>query len=140
MRDSLGFRIAAAGGILAIIGSLGPWAAVGDLSIGGTDSGKDGTIVIVCAVLALLALVGGLMRGKRGLSIVGLLLAGLCVLIGVIDYSDISNTADELNKLGAGTVDVEVKAKWGIYVALAGSIILAVGALMTTIGGRKGPG
>jgi hypothetical protein len=134
MLDSTPFRIAAIGGLLAIFGSLvGPFLKVGDVSRGGTESAQNGTIIIVLTVLTLLALAMGLLRGKRGSSLVGLLLAFLALLTAFLDWGD-AGSADT----GIGVIEAELG--WGLYVATFGTAVMAVGALFTTLIGRKGLG
>ena len=138
MLESLPFRVAAFGGILAIFGSIvGPFTKVGDVSAKGTESGHNGTIIIVLSVLTVLALATALMRAKRGASAAGVLLAAVAGLGAFLDWGDVSEATDQFGGLAA---NLDVSRGWGLYVATAGCVLLFLGALGTLLMGREGPG
>ena len=110
-----------------VIGAVGTWASASafgvSVSINGTDGGRDGIVVIICAVLLVLA---ALVR-NRVTAVVGLLAALGAAATCIYDMTDIQSKAG----LSVG---------WGLWVALVASIVAVVDAvwlLVTT--GRDTP-
>jgi hypothetical protein len=103
---------------LMVAGAFGPWARVLDtITINGTDSGKDGWVVLGAAIVAALGL--ALFTKLRRRWLLAFPLLGGLVGGGTSGY--------DLNDLGRfGSL---ASAQWGIYVALAGSIALVVTTL-----------
>lgn len=95
-----------ASAVAIAIGSLGTWVTAGPIHLSGTSGGRDGTITVV---LALIALVPIALRRWRPL--VGVL-AAVCLLIGVIDTIDVNSTGDTLfdASVGWGLLLVDVAA------------------------------
>ena len=134
MLESTPFRIAAMGALIAIVASLvGPFVKVGEVSNGGTDEAQNGIMIIVLSVLSLLALAAGLLRGKRSSSLFGLILAMLAVLVAFLDWGDAES-------VDTGLGVIEAKLGWGLYAATFGAAVLTVGAFLTMLIGRRGPG
>jgi len=109
--------------VLMVVGAFGPWASVADLvTVHGTDGASDGWIVVGAAAVAVIAML--FYRRQRRWLLVLPLLAGIAG--AATTAYDISN-ANELasSELFGSIVSVE----WGIYVALAGSISLALSSL-----------
>jgi hypothetical protein len=111
---------AVAGGVLAVIGSAGPWGKLGSLSTSGTEGG-DGYIVIVCVAIGIALLFLGTARAKAWPFVTSLVLGALATLVGVIDLSDVN--------------DKGLDVGWGLYLVLLGSIVLAV--LSLVLGARR---
>jgi hypothetical protein len=111
---------------LMVVGAFGPWSSVLDVeTINGTDGGGDGWIVVGAAVVAVLALLVYVKLRKRWL-LVGSLLAGLAgAATAAYDISNIQSVAI----YGVGVADPQ----WGIYVALIGSVSLALAFLVLAI-------
>ena len=51
--------------VLMVVGAFGPWATVADLTIHGTDGGRDGWVVVGAAGIAALCLLLYI-RSRRG--------------------------------------------------------------------------
>ena len=110
--------------LIAVIGSIGPWASLGPLETTGTEGG-DGWIVIVCVALAAGLLWLGNSNVKRWPFVTACVLASLALLIGVIDYADANDKALEVG--------------WGLVLVLIGSLALAVLSLVA-MARRRGAG
>lgn len=108
-----------------VIGAFGPWVSVlGVITINGTDDGKDGWIVFGAAVVGAIALAFYAWRHKRWLVVIALL-AGLAgAATAGYDINDIGN-------VGSGSLfgNEVASRKWGIYLALVGSISLALASI-----------
>ena len=119
--------------VIMVVGAFGPWATIADLAtIHGTDGGRDGWVVVGAAAVAALAVLGYL-RFRRGWLIVLSLLAGLLgVVTTVYDISDMTSASDSLL-----FEDIPVDLRWGIYVALVGSVSLALASMGMLVEGRR---
>jgi len=119
--------------VLMVVGAFGPWAKIADLlTINGTDGGRDGWIVVGAAGVAALSLLF-YRRFRRGWLVVLALLAGVAAASTVAyDISDIRGIASGDELFG----DL-VSTQWGIYVALVGSISLALASLGVLVESRK---
>jgi uncharacterized membrane protein (UPF0136 family) len=117
-----------------LVGAFGPWVTVaGIVTIEGTDGGRDGWLVVGAAAIAAVALVLYI-RSRRRWVIALPLLAGLAGAATTgYDISDINGVAS-----GNGLLGGLVNTEWGIYLALVGSISLALATVALVIeGGRK---
>lgn len=103
------------------IGSFGSWAEVGPISLGGTSGGRDGTITVVLALIALV-----LLALRRLRPLVGVL-AGVCLLIGIIDTVDVSSDDNALFTASVG---------WGLWLVDAAAVSLL---LWTFLGRPRRP-
>jgi len=117
-----------------VVGSFLVWATVSNdlakIDIKGTDSGKDGTITLVMALLAIPFVF--FQEKKAWLIWIGLVLAGLVVLIGLYDTLDISHLASD-------TEDVNVKIGIGLWIVDVASIIAVIAGFMSRFGSSAGP-
>ena len=99
--------------VLVIVGTFGPWASLGFISVSGINT-DDGKIVFgmgLVAVIVSLVLRAGKMGGKSGRILLGI----LGVLIAAASAYDLNNLAG--------------LAGWGIYLDLlagVGLVVLAV--------------
>lgn len=125
-----GFWWAVASVVLMLVGAFGPWAKVADLlTIKGTDGGRDGWVVVGAAGVAALVLLL-YVRFGRGWLVVLSLLAGLAgAATTAYDISGIESGGELFGDL--------VRTQWGIYVALVGSISLALAVIGLLIEGRR---
>lgn len=113
--------LAAAGAALLAAGSAGPWVKVAFLTKDGLEG--DGVITLtLAAVVAVLVIVAGL----RGRTPSRLALAACAILALAICFIDILDARD------AGIGAIEASVGWGLWLALAGGLVLAVGAVVRT--------
>ena len=113
------FLLAAmAAALIAVIGSVGEWASGPLVATGSTTGteGGDGYIVIFCVLIAAALLWIGNATVKRWPFVTACVLAALSLLVGVIDYSDITDKAQDVS--------------WGLVLVLIGSLALAVLSLV----------
>jgi hypothetical protein len=117
--------------VLMVVGAVGPWASVlGILTINGTDDGKDGWIVIAAGALVAVFLVPFAITRRRWLLLPPVLAAAAGAVTAGYDISDIKSLAPSE---GGRAIDTE----WGIYVALAGSIVVAVACVVAFFEARR---
>jgi hypothetical protein len=106
--------IALTGIVFIIVGAFAPWVTLGDFSSGGMD--HDGPFMLVIAALAIVFVI----FRARGAGIWSRILMGICAILAIAaaiaDISDV-NSADAP---GVG---------WGLYLCLAGGIVLAAGTI-----------
>jgi hypothetical protein len=113
---------ALAAAVLTAIGAVGAWATALGESLNGLDT-DDGKVVLgIAGASALLLLIGALTR-HRWPYVLPLLAGGFAAVITIIDYSDLQDTP--------------VDAGWGLYVAIAGSVLLTVLSLVLLIKPRR---
>jgi hypothetical protein len=117
-----------------VIGSFLVWATVSadvvHIDINGTDSGKDGTITLVLALLAMPCVF--FQEKKSWLIWIGLVLAGLVLLIGIYDTLDISHLASD-------TEGVDVKIGIGLWIVDAAAVVALIAGFMSRYGSSAGP-
>lgn len=119
-----------AGCALAIIGAFLVWATVsaGPISIDvkGTDSGKDGTITLILAIIAAAAI--WFIDKKPWVVWVALAAAVLVLLVGLYDTLDIMSTDEE----GA-----EIKVGIGLWMTDLGGILATAAVAMIKMNAGK---
>ncbi len=114
------FWIAVVALVAMIVGSIGPWITSSEGgSLNGTS--RDGTVIIVIAVVALILVVVFASIGQRPMLWACSVLGVLATIICIADLADISNKSDAFK-----TVGVSVSAGWGIWLALIGSAVFAI--------------
>lgn len=109
---------------LVALGSIGTWATVGPISLSGTSGGRDGTVTLVMAIVALLPVLRRRWHGAA--AILGLLILG----IGTYDMVDIGNMGDDA--LLAPSVG------WGLVLVNGAAVSLVVWALIDRARPRSG--
>jgi len=121
----------AATAALIIVGSIGPWAKVGDITtVSGTEGG-DGWLTMVAGGLAVgMAIRAYMKQYGWGAGLACGIVGGLAAIICLIDIGNISNVADTF---GGSLID----PGWGIYVALLGSLSLAIGGIVLAVKLRR---
>jgi hypothetical protein len=122
-----------AGCALAIIGAFLVWGTVTagpfSVDIKGTDSGKDGSITLILAIIAAAAI---WFIGKKPWVIwVALAAAVLFLLVGIYDTLDIMGTSEEGG--------AEVKVGIGLWMTDLGGIIATAAVAMLKMNASKGP-
>lgn len=119
--------------LVMVVGAFGPWVKVLDLTINGTDGGRDGWVILGVAGVAALVLLLSLRFRRRWLAAIPLL-AGLAgVATTAYDISDISGLSSETLLFS----NVSASAQWGIYLALAGSVSLTLASVGLLIESRR---
>lgn len=115
------YQIAGAGIVLVILGAIGPWVKVADISEGGLDA--DGVITLILGLIAAAFVVLAFRkRAAPNMFAIGIP-AVLIVVIAIADISDV-NGAD----LGVPGLDASVG--WGLWLTLVGGIVLAASVAM----------
>lgn len=133
--------VLAAGAVAVAVGSFLPWAVIessfGDISVGGGDMDGDGSLTLAGAVA--IAVLGGLAVFSRwargavtGLTISTLVVTGVVALIALVDIADVATSADDMPGL-------EVSVGVGLWVVLAGSLVVAGGAVMVLVTAMRRP-
>lgn len=120
--------ISLVGAALVVLGALMPWAtlstAFGSVSIPGTEG--DGEIVLILGVvIAVLATLELTRQPRLGLRIGVGVCAGIALLIGLIDFSSITDHIRTEN-LEAGVASVGA----GLYAVLLGAGVAIAGAVL----------
>jgi hypothetical protein len=102
-----------------VVGVFGPWVRVAGHAVPGTDAGNHGWIVLAAALAA--AAVVWFRRTTRSAGVYVAALAAVAFAAVVYDRSHLGDL------IGGGTVvTAAARSGWGLEVALAGSISLAV--------------
>jgi len=116
----------AGGSVVAmVVGSLGPWARiVGSDSLRGTV-GDGWTVIAAGAVAAALILFHERRRRGIGPLLVALLAALIASASVIYDWADLHRVATDWPGL--------VHSAWGIYLATAGSVSLAVACVALVV-------
>ena len=127
------YWLAMAAAVGLVIGSIGPWVSVFDVTESGLD--KDGVITLPAALGAIAGLIHHDRQGTRGGLIASLILGAIAALITIIDYFDVSGEEDVLGQ-SADLASVE----WGLYLAVISAIALFVTSLMLFLRHRREAG
>ena len=113
------------GGALTIIGAIGPWATIGELSFSGTDANRGKTVAIAAGVgLLLLALAGW--KNLRWAAM-------LAAVAGLISFGLAIWTLAAIGGFVGAPVGVAVGRGWGIWVATIGSLLLVVASFLAAL-------
>jgi hypothetical protein len=104
------------GYLLLVIGSIGPWIDT-NIPVDKGGLAHDGPALLGFDAVALVLLVIWRFTGHRWLAIASIPFTLFIVAAAIIDVSDINGLANGL---------VDAKGAWGIYVAVAGAVILAI--------------
>ena len=119
-RQPLAFRVAAAGAVLMLVGTIGSWTDV--LDNGTTANQGEKLTVIGVAVLTAVFLWHHTQEGGPALGVAGMTLGSIgLVTCGLVLY-DLLSAPDA--QVPGDSVDV-VSPGWGVYVSLLGSLTVA---------------
>jgi hypothetical protein len=102
--------------VLVVVGCLSTWATVRGVSFTGTDANAGKSTLVAAVVAAVLVLLATAL-GRRWLSIVAAIPAGIAAVIASYRLADIANFVQ-----GAS----DAKASWGIWLATISAIALFV--------------
>jgi hypothetical protein len=102
--------------VLVMVGCLSPWATVRGVAFNGTDANAGKSSMIAAIAAAVLVLLGTVF-GRRWLSVIAAIPAGIAAAITSYRLSDIANFVQ-----GAPGAT----ASWGIWLATLGSVALFV--------------
>lgn len=114
-----------AGAALLALGSIGPWATIASFTTNGLEG--DGVITLVLAIVAALVVLVARARSRLPSRIALGICGVLALTVAVIDVVDVSGTK-------AGSLSASVG--WGLWVALAGAVIL-IGAVLARLANRR---
>ena len=126
----LGAIVCGIGAVLAVIGAFIPWETVSlhgaSESVAGFE-GNGGKIIAVLGIVAAVVAVAWIMEVRLGRPGAILIALGvLILLVGVLNYSNISGDVNSANTILAGAASVGI----GLYLdVLAGVVIIVGGAL-----------
>ena len=132
-RNSTTFAWVTLGGAIALfIGSFLPWASVdtvfGSVSKNGTSG--DGVFTIIgAALIALLAFPAVKQPVARGRVLAACVVAGLALLVCVVDIVDVNRIADE-----AGA---EIDVGFGLWLCAVGAAAAVIGSLLLMVDAKK---
>jgi hypothetical protein len=163
-RSPVGAILAIVGGLVLVASALLPWSEItSDLpaELGAASSqtfkGTDyvfGYVVLAFGILAAGA--GGVLlsrassKGRRAAAVLAIVLGSAALAIGILEMlaiadATIGQLADEIAKVSGqspSTIEpqlkevFEVKAAFGVYVVLAGGLLVFVGGVLGTRGSR----
>lgn len=127
--------IALISGAALILGSILAWVTVEVLTFSETASGldvDDGWITLVCGLVALV--MGGMaFAGKTKPKMQGILtlIAGLIATgVGVIDYMDVQDAANQIPALPEGFGEASASTGIGLYLVLVAGVGTIVAGIM----------
>lgn len=134
MRNSriLGGSIVVVGALVAIIGSLLPWARIEGSFLNASKSGTQGDGVLTLIAGVIIIVMGALMLALEQSTFASVIavLGGLgCAAVAVLDLVDLTGRMS-----GLSTEYVTLKAGEGIYMVLVAGIIVMVGSIVGLIG------
>jgi hypothetical protein len=109
--------VLAAAFLAVVVGAFMPWSELGDFTENGLDSGNG----LATLVLAIAGIAGTVLGRRPRAVLISASSALLCLLLGLIDYADVSS----------GSADVGS----GLYLSLVGAVVatIAAGALTFSI-------
>jgi hypothetical protein len=111
---------------LMVLGAFGPWVKAFGMSASGTDGSNDGWLVVGAAVIG-----GGLFalarNSKRLSGLVAILGGVLGVAVTLYDRHHVQSVIQDGGALVQGLVQIG----WGLNLALAASVSLAVAGIVS---------
>lgn len=116
---------------LMIVGAFGPWVKALGQSVGGTDGSNDGWLVVAAAVIG--GLLFYVLRERRAGGVWALLAGGAGIAITLYDRSNVQNAIDN----GGAFTQALVQVGWGLNLALAASVSMAVAAVVYLMQARQ---
>jgi hypothetical protein len=144
------FGVALLGAVLAVIGAFLPWMQVGALLVNRGIDNPDGAIALGIGIAACAGALFGLLRTMnlwgtqsqperpfrlRGLLGVGLVVAAVALFVtGFVDLRDIQGRISEMGSSVFGDV---ASVGSGVYMLLAGAVILGIGGLCCLFGRKR---
>lgn len=123
--------VVALGAVLAVIATLLPWikasTGFGSVSRSGLDFADDAKILLVLGILAGLVALGRLTGWEMPSVLRGsVVIAGLIMVAdSIYDYTQVKDRVDS----AAGQDTVLVTMGTGVYLAIAGSVLVLLGGL-----------
>ncbi|HZT45103.1 MAG TPA: hypothetical protein VFA24_02895 [Gaiellaceae bacterium] len=112
--------------VLMIVGTYGAWVEVGPTGLAGTTAGARGWIVLAAALVA--AGVAAFRRATRSAGAYVFALGVAAVVAAIYDRTHLAAIVG-----GGRIVSQAAGAGWGLYVALAASISLAIAGAVWVI-------
>jgi hypothetical protein len=128
----IGGTVVLIGALLAIVGSILPWARVEGNIVSLSKSGTqgDGALTMIAGIIILVMGALMLVLESYGIAVILSVLGGLgCAAVAVIDLVDLSARIS-----GISNDYLTVKAGEGIYMVLVAGIIVVIGAAIDRIG------
>lgn len=112
-------------GALTIVGAVGPWATFHGLSFAGTDANRGVTVAVAAGVGLLLMAVAGWKNLRWA--------AMLAAVAGLISFGLTIWSFASINKFAGADASLPIGRGWGIWLALIGSIVLVVTAVLAAV-------
>jgi hypothetical protein len=113
------------GGVLTIIGAIGPWATFRGVSFAGTDANRGVTVAVAAGVGLLLLVLAGWRNAVWPAVLAAV--AGL-VAVGLTVWS-----LAAINAFASAPSNLAIGRGWGIWLATIGSIDLVVAAIWAAL-------
>jgi hypothetical protein len=106
---------AAAAALVVAVGGAGRWGSNDVITVDGADT-SDGKLVIAVGVVSLVLILAGAVLRRRWAFFMPVLGAGFAAVVCILDLSDFNDAGADIG--------------WGLYAAIAGSIVLVILALV----------
>ena len=119
--------------VLMVVGAVGPWVKAEELTIHGTDGGRDGWVIVAAVTVTGIALLCFARYRRRWLAVIPLLAGITGITTTGYDISDINGQASENIFLS----EISVTPGWGIYVVLAASVSLTLASVAFFVESRR---
>ena len=137
------FGVALVGGILSLVGVFLPWLQIGALLVNRGIDNPDGAIFLGVAIVACAIAAFGLWRKTRTsepgrpIGVLLILIAIGLFWIGLVDLQDVQGRIRDVSSGMLGDIG---SVGSGLYMILAGAVILGVGGLGATLSRRPARG
>lgn len=123
------------GAVLALLGTFLPWIQLGTLIINRGIDNPDAAMIVVPAVIVGGVAAYNLWSRKMRLGWLQVAAAALIFWVGYMDLGEVQRRAQEAGSFLGATATVGA----GIYVVLAGAVIIGLAGLATWIASRPFP-
>lgn len=114
----------------------GPSELTSILSRDGSSGVKDGVLVLGLAGISSLLILGGLLMRARGFAIAVIVFGLMSLGLTAFEVIDANRSIQAINNSAAGAATAQTGL--GLYVGLAGAVVVLVGAIVTLVFFKSG--
>jgi hypothetical protein len=125
----IGAVVAAAGGAVAIVGSVLAWESVSLLGVNESDSGissNPGKIIAVLGIVAIAFAIAWIQAVKTPAVPVIIVSGVVVLLLGVLNFFNISKDVNDANQIVAGAASVGI----GLFIDIVAGVVMVVGGAL----------
>jgi hypothetical protein len=125
----IGAVVAAVGGAVAIVGSVLAWETISLLGVSESDSGissNPGKIIAVLGIVVIAFAIAWIQAVKTPAVPVIIVSGVVVLLLGVLNFFNISKDVNDANQIVAGAASVGI----GLFIDIVAGVVIVVGGAL----------